>query len=39
MKLAGQLTGLAMRPDRDAYNPHPDPKTEKKRIEWKFGNK
>jgi histone H3/H4 len=37
MKLAGQLTGLAKRPDRDAYKPHPDPKVEKKRIVWKSG--
>jgi histone H3/H4 len=39
MKLAGQLTGLAMRPDRDPYQPHPDPKVEKKRIVWKIGDK
>jgi histone H3/H4 len=39
LKLAGQLTGLAKRPDRDAYQADPNPKAERKRIVWKDGKK
>jgi histone H3/H4 len=39
MKLVGQLQGLARRPDRNLYQPHPDPKVERSRIDWSFGRK